>query len=398
LHEAFQYRMVADVPVGLFLSGGIDSSLVAGVLSHCSGIRLRTFTIGYGQSEYDETAYARKVASHLGAEHTEFVVSPDEMLGLFDRTLEIADEPIGDSSLIPTLMVSMHARRHVKVALSADGADELFGGYARYDVCSRYAARLGTIIGAAQWLSAEILDRMPAHLVAASYAIIKTRGGRFAGIEDKIRKFSRMSRARSAFDAYQATASEWDVKALSAFGVRSEDAEKYARQTFDAANATDLCAAFMHFDTVRYLPGDLLTKIDRASMSMSLEAREPFLDHEIAKIAVALPTKWKLRDGRSKVVLRRLLDRHYPKGWFDRPKHGFSAPVAKWLRGPLRERLRFELAPDRVRKSGLLDPLAVTKVVDGFLQNRGDASAAGIWILLQLQRWAGRWGESADVG
>jgi asparagine synthase (glutamine-hydrolysing) len=133
-------------------------------------------------------------------------------------------------------------------------------------------------------------------------------------------------------------------------------------------------------------------------MAMSLEVREPFLDHEMAKIAVALPTKWKLRDGRNKFVLRRLLDRHFPKGWFDRPKHGFSAPVAEWLRGPLRETLCSELAPDRVRKSGLLDPTAVTEVVDRFLRNRGRGSAAGIWILLQLQRWAGRWGEGTDVG
>jgi len=391
LATAFEYRMVADVPVGLFLSGGIDSSLVAAILARRSGVQLRTFTIGYGDSEFDETVYARRVAEHLGAEHTEFLVASDEMLGLVDRSLEIADEPIGDSSLIPTLMVSQLARRHVKVALSADGADELFGGYARYDVCGRYVDRLGSPARGAQWLAAEVLDQLPAEWVARAYGMLKGRGERFAGINDKLRKFTQMTRARTEFDAYSAAVSEWPSSALERFGVRSSTAEAEVRAAFLAASSVDARTSFMHFDSCRYLPGDLLTKVDRASMAVSLEAREPFLDHEMARLATALPIGWKLRSGRNKYVLRRLLERYFPAGLFDRPKHGFSAPVGEWLRGPLQQMLRSELSEERVRQFGLLDPKAVSRVTDDFLAGRKGSSPAGLWFLFQLQRWAGRW-------
>lgn len=391
LRIAFEYRMVADVPVGLFLSGGIDSSLLAAILARRSGVHVRTFTIGYGDSEFDETLYARRVSQHLATEHIEFAVTPREMLGLVDRTLDIADEPIGDSSLIPTLMVSQLARHHVKVALSADGADELFGGYARYDVCGRYVDRLGSPVRSVQWLAAEVLDRLPANWVSGAYGMLRGRGERFAAINDKLRKFVQMSRATTAVDAYEGAVSEWCKTDREALGVRSAIAEAETRAAFEAASSVDARTAFMHFDACRYLPGDLLTKVDRASMAVSLEAREPFLDHEMARLAAALPTHWKLRNGRNKYVLRRLLDRHFPLGLFDRPKHGFSAPVGEWLRGPLRELLRSELSPERVRQFGLLDPAAVTRVLDGFLAGHKGTSAAGLWFLLQLQRWAGRW-------
>ncbi len=391
LRVAFEYRMVADVPVGLFLSGGIDSSLVAGILARRSGVKLRTFTIGYDAAEFDETQYAHQVAAHLGAEHTQFVVTSGEMLGLIDRSVDIADEPIGDSSLLPTLMVSQLARRHVKVALSADGADELFGGYARYDVCGRYVDRLGAPTRRVQWLAAEVLERLPIDWVSGAYRLLKGRGKQFAAISDKLRKFVRMSRTKDAFDAYQEAVSEWPGPARAALGVRSAVAEAEARGTFAAASTIDARTGFMYFDSCRYLPGDLLTKVDRASMAVSLEAREPFLDHEMARLAVALPTEWKVRGARNKYVLRRLLERHFPRGLFDRPKHGFSAPVGQWLRGPLREMLRAELSPERVRKFGLLDPQEVARVVDSFLAGQKGGSAAGLWFLLQLQRWAGRW-------
>jgi asparagine synthase (glutamine-hydrolysing) len=151
----------------------------------------------------------------------------------------------------------------------------------------------------------------------------------------------------------------------------------------------------MHFDASRYLPGDLLTKVDRASMAVSLEAREPFLDHEMARVAAALPMHWKIRDGQNKYILRRLLDRHFERGLFDRPKQGFSAPIAQWLRGPLRDVVRQELSPANVRRSGLLDAEGVNSLVGGFLDGRPGASAAGVWFLLQLQQWAGRWLQSS---
>jgi asparagine synthase (glutamine-hydrolysing) len=391
LCRAFEYRMVADVPVGLFLSGGIDSSLVAAILRRKSKIALQTFTIGYGGSEYDETTYAREVASRLTTEHSEFLVSPAEMLALFERTRDIADEPIGDSSLIPTLMVSQAARRHVKVALSADGADELFGGYARYHVCGRYIDSMSASSRTIHWLAAETLDRLPRRWVARAYRAYKGRARSFAGFEDKLRKFIRMSKAPDRFGAYESVAYEWDSTAIHRLAAESRSARKEARQDFDAVRTDETQSRLMHFDAARYLPGDLLTKVDRASMSVSLEAREPFLDHELAELAVALPIQWKMRGRQNKYVLRRLLERHLPARLFNRPKHGFSAPVEQWLRGPLRETVLAELSSDQVRRFSLLDANVVNSTVSAFFAGRNGASPAGMWFLLQLQRWAARW-------
>jgi asparagine synthase (glutamine-hydrolysing) len=220
-----------------------------------------------------------------------------------------------------------------------------------------------------------------------------TRGEhqRFAGIEDKLRKFINLSRARDTFSGYRATVSEWTPKQSSELGVRSSEFEAELARAYQAADCADDVSRFMHFDLTRYLPGDLLTKVDRASMAVSLEAREPFLDHKLAALAIALPLEWKLRQGQNKYVLRRLLDRHFPAGLFDRPKHGFSAPVGKWLRGPLRHVLEEELAPQRVRELGLLDADAVQRAVTQFLAGGVSTSAAGMWFLLQLQRWGRRW-------
>ena len=391
LAEAFRYRLVSDVPVGLFLSGGIDSSIVAALLARVPGTTLRTFTIGYAGSEFDESEYARTVAAHLGAQHTEFTVSEAEALALFSRLEDIADEPIGDSSLIPTLMVSELARGHVKVALSGDGADELFGGYARYAVCARHASNRGGLMRSLRWLSAEVLSRLPPQWIAASYRMTRGEHERFAGIEDKLRKFINLSRAPDSFSGYRATVTEWTQKQASEFGVSSSKFEAELARAYQAADGTDDVSRFMHFDLTRYLPGDLLTKVDRASMAVSLESREPFLDHKLAALAIALPLEWKLRHGKNKYVLRRLLDRHFPAGLFDRPKHGFSAPVGEWLRGPLRPVLEDELAPQRVRELGLLDADAVQRAVTQFLAGGVSTSAAGMWFLLQLQRWGRRW-------
>ena len=391
LAEAFRYRLVSDVPVGLFLSGGIDSSIVAALLAKTPGTTLRTFTIGYAGSEFDESDYARTVAAHLGAQHTEFTVSEAEALALFSRLDDIADEPIGDSSLVPTLMVSELARAHVKVAMSADGADELFGGYARYAACARYASHNGGLIRAARWLSAEVLSRLPPHWIAACYRLTRGKHQRFAGIEDKLRKFINLSRAPDTFSGYRAAISEWSAGQSSEFGASSPEFESELTRSFNAAECTDVESRYMHFDLTRYMPGDLLTKVDRASMAVSLEAREPFLDHKLAALAVALPLEWKLRNGRNKYILRRVLDRHFPAGLFDRPKHGFSAPVGKWLRGPLRGILEDELSPQRVRELGLLDADAVQRALAQFLAGGVNTSAAGMWFLLQLQRWGSRW-------
>ncbi len=390
LSEAFKYRMVADVPVGLFLSGGIDSSLVAALLARRCGVELNTFTIGYGDSEFDETAFAREVAQTLGAKHTELSVSPQAAVDLAAEIPDIADEPIGDSSLVPTLMVSRLARQHVKVALSADGADELFGGYARYAYCGEFVSRSGLLKGL-YYLSGEILDRLPPSLIMRAYAMARGGGSRFAAIDDKLRKFIRLSRARGTFEAYDAAISEWPSPGSAALVREPPIGCIGARSAFEAVRGTGPHDQFMHYDMTRYLPSDLLVKVDRASMYVSLEAREPFLDHDAARLAAALPARWKVHGRLNKYVLRRILARYFPPQLFDRPKQGFSAPVGEWLRGPLRPLLLDELSPARVRETGLLDPHAVAQALDGFLAPRPRVAPAAAWILLQLQQWAVRW-------
>lgn len=391
LQRAFAYRMVADVPVGVFLSGGIDSSLVATLLTRRAGFRLKTFTIGFGASEFDESAYARTVAQALDTEHVEFHVSPQSVLDTVADVLDIADEPIGDSSLIPTLMVSRLARSYVKVALSADGADELFGGYARYAYCGNYLQR-SRFVRALYWLSGEVIDSLPPRVVARGYALARAGGPRFAAISDKLRKFARMAQARKEFEAYDATISEWPVQQSRELLLHAPPVSTSAGAAYESLAVADPRDRFMHFDMTRYLPGDLLLKVDRASMAVSLEAREPFLDHEAAGLAAALAMKWKVRGTQNKYILRRLLSRYFPAGLFDRPKQGFSAPVGDWLQGPLRPMLLEELSPARLREWGILEPTAVGDAVRRFLeQDARCGSAAGIWILLQLQRWANRW-------
>ena len=391
LQRAFTYRMVADVPVGVFLSGGIDSSLVATLLVKRAGFKLRTFTIGFGPSEFDESAYARAVAHTLGAEHVEFPVSPQSVLDAVADVVDIADEPIGDSSLIPTLMVSRLARAHVKVALSADGADELFGGYARYAYCGSYVQR-SRFVRALYWLSAELIDSLPPPVVARAYTLARAGGPRFAAISDKLRKFARMTQAREEFAAYDATISEWPARQARTLLLSCPPESTSARAAYESITVADPRDRFMHFDMTRYLPGDLLVKVDRASMAVSLEAREPFLDHETAGLAAALDMKWKVRGAQNKYILRRLLSRYFPPALFDRPKQGFSAPVGEWLRGPLRPVLLDELSPARLREWRMLEPTAVSEALRRFLsQDARGGSPAGAWILLQLQRWACRW-------
>lgn len=393
LQNAFRYRMVADVPVGLFLSGGIDSSLVATLLTRHCGFTLNTYTIGYaGDSEFDETPYARAVAAALGSHHIELPVTPQQALDTAAEIALIADEPIGDSSLVPTLLVSRLARRHVKVALSADGADELCGGYARYAYCGDFVRRQAGFVRGLYHLAGDILEQLPPRWIEVAYGAARRGGPKFAAVGDKLRKFIRMSRTSSAFDAYDAAISEWPASEVTVLMRHPPGHGIGARRAFEAVNGADPRDQFMHYDMTRYLPGDLLVKVDRASMFVSLEAREPFLDHEAAQLLGALPMTWKIRDGRNKYILRRILQRHLPAQLFERPKQGFSAPVGAWLRGPLREVFREELAPARVREYGLLDVDVTQQAVDSFLSRRPDAPApAAAWFLLQLQQWGRHW-------
>lgn len=395
LAEAFGLRLIADVPVGLFLSGGVDSSLVAALLARRCGAQLRTFTIGFTDREFDESRYAREVAAQLGTQHTERILDAGEALRLCGRIPEVFDEPMADSSCLPTLLVCQLAREQVKVALSADGADELFGGYARYRVVGRLLQqrrRLGVLLS----LGAGVLNAVPTSWLALAYRAGTRAAGqaRYAAIEDKITRVKTLLAARSEGDAYVAAVNAWSrarVQCLTGAPGPAQAMEAGALRNWNGFPADDPRAQAMHFDTTRYLTGDLLTKVDRTSMSVALESREPFLDQEILRFAAALPMAWRIRGGSGKHLLKRLLAQHFPAGFFDRPKQGFSAPIASWLRGPLREALQDTLSPARVRARGLLDADAVQAELQGFLRGRSVASGNGLWTLYQLQCWADRW-------
>lgn len=398
LTEAFSLRMIADVPVGLFLSGGIDSSLVATLLARRRGMRLRTYTIGYSGSEFDETPYARAVANELGSDHMEIAVSKDMVFDLFERIPEVFDEPMGDSSAIPTLLVCKLAREHVTVALSADGADELFGGYARYEVCGGFADSINSWMRLGYVASAELLDLLPANLITWLYALSRRDGAKYAAIGDKVRKFVRMTRSRSTLSAYESAISEWTRNEACSLLASAPSRQATLADLFKPAIPSDPREQFMHLDTSRYLVGDLLTKVDRTSMSVSLEAREPFLDHQMAALAAALPLHWKIRGGQSKYILRKLLARHLKADFFDRPKQGFSAPVGDWMRGVLRPQIEDALSSENLRRTGMLDPLAVQVFTSQFMLGKRNVSAAGLWHILQLQSWSARWGRDVVGG
>lgn len=390
LTEAFDLRMVADVPVGLFLSGGIDSSLVACLLARNRGLRLRTYTIGYSDSGFNEIPYAREIARELGTDHTELEVSDATALEVYDTLSTRLDEPIGDSSAIPTYIVCRLARKSLKVALSADGADELFGGYPRYEVCGRFTDSMKGWARFAYFASAELLDLLPAPVVRQLYTLTRRGGPGYAAIGDKVRKFVRMGRSRSPSTAYDSIVSEFtprEAESLIAGSRGSNGEQACTLADFDRVDARDL---FMLEDIRRYLVGDLLTKVDRTSMLVSLEARDPFLDHKVAAMAAALPMHWKLRNGQGKYILRRILARHLQTGLFNRPKQGFSAPVGAWMRGVLRPQVEAALGAGNVRRCGLLDPDAVARTVERFMADRNGVSPAGLWHLLQLQNWSMR--------
>ena len=389
LVDAFALRMVSDVPVGLFLSGGIDSSIVAALLTRRSGLRLKTFTIGYADSRFNEIPFAKAVADELGTEHTELEVSEAHALQITEQLLSTADEPIGDSSMIPTYLVCELARQSVKVALSADGADELLGGYPRYQVCGRFAESISGWMRFAYLASAEVLDLMPPGIIRGLYRIARHGSPGYAAIDDKVRKFVRMARSKSALEAYEVGVSEFsDPQVQSLLNSRSNITA--TRMTRTSSICPQPREEFMLADIRHYLPGDLLTKVDRTSMAVSLEAREPFLDHVPAALAAALPMEWKIRNGQGKYILRRILARHLNSTHFNRPKQGFSAPIDRWLRGALRDRLESTLSESAIRQAGLLDARAVRTSLQHFMSGRG-ISAAGMWHILQLQSWAARW-------
>jgi asparagine synthase (glutamine-hydrolysing) len=386
LTDAVGRRMIADVPLGAFLSGGIDSSTVVALMQAARSGKVKTFSIGFDIPGYNEAQHAAAVACHLATEHTELTVTSGQALDVIPRLPEWYDEPFADSSQIPTYLVSAMTRKHVTVALSGDGGDELFGGYNRYQLTQQFWQALSLMPralrkGAAAAITAVRPDRWTSLLSAVPSRI------RPPQIGDKLHKFATVLQQDSADAVYRRLVSHWEPSEIM-------PAAREPRGILDdeklAAEFPDLLARMQFLDLVTYLPDDILTKVDRASMAVALEARVPLIDHRVVEFCWRLPRETKVRGGTGKWIPRQILYRHVPPALVERPKMGFGIPLGEWLRGPLRDWAETLLDEKRLREAGLLDAAMVRRYWQEHLDGARNWQYL-IWDVLMLEAWRERW-------
>ena len=392
LVDSVRLRMEADVPLGALLSGGVDSSTVVAIMQELSPRPVRTFTIGFDRAEHDEAGYARTIAAHLGTDHTELNLSGHAALDVVPKLAEMYDEPLANPSQIPTYLVCQLARQHVTVALTGDGADELFAGYNRYvhgERMIKRAARLPVpvrqflsrglaVVGPEGW---DRVEQVAGRLVPAC--------GRTRLAGNKAHKLSRLMASGSEFEQYRSLMSMWDEPGHLLRG----PVEEVDRTRGVLESRAPLLERMMLADQMTYLPDDLLAKVDRASMAVGLEARVPLLDHRLVEFSWRLPREYKIRDGRGKWILRQSAYRRVPRALLEREKVGFTVPIRAWLRGPLRPWAEAMLTREGLEATGLLDPTAVRMAWERFQRGQGD-DGLGLWALCQLQAWCRRWQEA----
>ncbi|MCP3369522.1 asparagine synthase (glutamine-hydrolyzing) [Bradyrhizobium cajani] len=377
LQAAVADRMVADVPVGLFLSGGIDSSTIVALMQAQSSRPVRTYTIGFGERAFDETANAAAVARHLGTSHTELRLTPAEARAVIPELPTIWDEPFADESQIPTLLLSRLARRDVTVALSGDGGDECFAGYSRHVLSARLAPLLNSnrslrtmAASGVALLGRGVRDTIVETLHLPGWLQRMTRG-------DRINRLADLIGSRDIGEMYRRSTRLSELQLMQAQAGATSDS---------IPPLNDLLSDLVVRDMLEYLPSDILVKLDRASMATSLEARCPLLDHRVVEFSWTLPNSAKVRNGQGKWLLRQVLGRYVPRQLFERPKQGFDVPIGAWLKGPLRSWASDLMSESRLRNQHLLD---ATRVQDCWLQHlsgRRDLSRP-LWAVLMLQSW-----------
>ena len=381
LGDAVGLRMVADVPLGAFLSGGIDSSLVVALMQARSPRPVKTFTIGFRESAFNEAQHAKAVAAHLGTDHTELYVTPAEAQAVIPLLPCIYDEPFADSSQIPTYLVSQMARSQVTVALSGDGGDELFGGYARYFKGQQLWSTVGWMPRLFRSALGGSLRRMKPGTWDTGLAWLR-RLHAGAATGDRIHKLASILGARDLDEIYLRLITQWDMPPVPV----NADSMAVSMGKSHMAALKDPVHRMMYQDLVSYLVDDILVKVDRASMAVSLEARAPMLDHRVVEFAWRLPLSMKLRGGEGKRPLRQLLYRHVPKALLDRPKMGFGVPIDAWLRGPLRAWADSLLDPGRLRAEGHLDPGPIGRAWKEHLSGERNWQHR-LWVVLMFQAW-----------
>jgi asparagine synthase (glutamine-hydrolysing) len=391
LSDAVAARMVADVPVGAFLSGGIDSSTIVALMQRHASTPVRTFTVGFADRSFDESSEAAAVARHLGTDHTAVHVGDAEAIDVIPHLADIWDEPFADVSQIPTYLVSRVARQDVTVSLSGDGGDELFAGYNRHAWLDRVWGRAAVIPTGARRTAGSVLGGIPPVVIerGARAMRIFPLGWQLRNPATKVAKLARVLTASDPEDAYRALTTHWDDANSLVLGNGDQGgaADDHSSSPVSDGGITEL---MLWSDLVGYLPDDILVKLDRAAMAVSLETRVPFLDRRILDLAWRLPLDAKLRGGQTKWVLRQVLERHVPATLVERPKMGFGLPIGPWLRGALAPWAEHLLDERRLRSQGLLDPVPIRRAWDLHRTGRRDLGYE-LWDVLVLQSWIDRW-------
>lgn len=390
LKTAVGLQMIADVPLGAFLSGGLDSSTVVALMQAQSNRPVKTFTIGFHESQYNEADKARNVARHLGTDHTELYVTPEAAKNVIPLLPELYDEPFADSSQIPTFLVSQLARQHVKVSLSGDAGDELFGGYLRYFFAMALWQKVAPFPTFGRQLSASVIRMIPAAAWNAIGTVARplipgSRPGRL--LAGRAFHAADVLNAGNRKELYHQLISYWKDPEEVVIGASEPPTIFEAQNGWpDEAEFGDM---MMYLDGMSYLPDDILTKVDRAAMGVSLETRVPFLDHRVVEFAWKLPLRYKIHNGEGKLILRKILHQYVPKELTQGPKMGFGVPIDSWLRGPLRDWAESLLNEDRLKREGFFRPAPIREKWRRHLLRESDLEY-DIWGLLMFQSWMER--------
>ncbi|HIP59685.1 MAG TPA: asparagine synthase (glutamine-hydrolyzing) [Campylobacterales bacterium] len=383
LKSAFEYRMVSDVPVGIFLSGGYDSSLVTSILQHQRSEKLKTFTIGFHENGFDEAPYAKQVAEYLGTEHHEYYCTQKDALAIIPKLATIYDEPFSDASAIPTTLVSQLARQEVTVSLSADGGDEIFAGYDKYSRTMEYYKYFSKV---PNFLKSSVASMMGG-VNPNSIPLLKDT----FNFNIRYKKMQNMLMAKNAVDIMKNTSIFLTFNEVNNL---LNNRAKILSTNLDKGNLleshNDDINSMLAIDYKTFMVDDILTKVDRATMSVSLEGREPFLDYRIIEFVSSLPSHYKYQNGRKKHILKEITHKYLPKEMMDRPKMGFVVPIQEWFKDELKEYFLHYLDEQRLKKEGIFNVQEVVKLRDNYL-NGGKENIDNLWSILMFEMWYEKW-------